>query len=309
MTFASEARLPPDLIFGTPSTFFNGNSSPSRGPLTLLLKCFAIISHFFASTRKNLQSFHQREKDHYDLGAIERILTPGDLVRVRLKSRAKGLRKFQSDWSSLHEVISVKGVVVTLKELSANRKYVVHHDRLSNPLLSDKPLEPRALELNANPQENEQDSEEGTLPVRNLEEALMRTRSGRTVKSTRNKDFDYSFMLPSFNLSCPSGMSALGARLQSTSLTSKALEAHLLLMPSTSSFAFNQSHSIIRSFCTTSVPVPSRQEARIRREPRARVEQLGQQVFWVLDPSGVELMAFMYKQSGMLYIVDLDRQD
>ena len=92
-------------------------------------------------------------------------------------------------------------------------------------------------------------------------------------------------------------------------LTSKALEAHLLLMPSTSSFASNQSHSIIRSFCTTSVPLPSRQEARIRREQRARVEQLGQQVFWVLDPSGVELMAFMYKQSGMLYILDLDRQD
>ena len=121
-------------------------------------------------------------------------------MRVRLKSWAKGPSKFQSEWSSLHEVISVKGVVVTLKELSSNRKYVVHHDRLSNPLLSDKPLEPSALKLNANPQENEKDSEEGTLPVRNPEEALMRTSSGRTVKSTINKDFEYSFMLPCFNL-------------------------------------------------------------------------------------------------------------
>ena len=230
-------------------------------------------------------------------------------MRVKLKSRAKGPSKFQSDWSSHHEVISGKGVVVTLTELSSNRKYVVHHDRLSNPFLSDKPLEPRALELNENPQENEQNSEEGTLPVRHPDKSLMRTRSGRTVKSTRNKDFEYPFIFPSFNLSCPSVMSALGARLQSTPLTSKALEAHLLLMPSTSSFAFNQSHSIIRSFCTTSVPLPSRQEARIRREQRARVEQLGQQVFWVLDRSGVELMAFMHKQSGMLYILDLDRQD
>ena len=137
----------------------------------------------------------------------------------------------------------------------------------------------------------------------------MRTRSNRTVKSTRNKDFENSFMLPSFNLSCPTVTSALGARLQSTPLTYKALEAHLLLLPSTSSFAFNQSHSIIRSFCTTSVPLPSRQEARIRREQRARVEQLGQLVFLVLDPSGVKLMSFMYKQSGMLYILDLDRRD
>ena len=137
-------------------------------------------------------------------------------MRVKLKSRIKGPSKFQSDWWSLHEVIFVKGVVVTLTELSSNRKYVVHHDRLSNPLLSDKPFEPRALELNANPQENEQDSQEGTLPVRNPEEALIRTRSGRTVKSTRNKDFDYLFMLFRLNLSCPSGMSAIAARVQST---------------------------------------------------------------------------------------------
>ena len=34
LTFASEARLPPDLILKTPSTLPNGDSSPSRGPLT-----------------------------------------------------------------------------------------------------------------------------------------------------------------------------------------------------------------------------------------------------------------------------------
>ena len=182
MTFASEARLPSDLIFGSPSTFLKGDSSPSIGPLTSLLKYFAILSHSFDSVRENLRSFHQREKDHFDLGAIERIFTSGDLVRVRLKSRAKGPSKFQSEWSSPHEVVSVKGVIVTLRELSSNRKYVVHHDCLSNPLLSGKPLEPRALEVNANPQEKEQDPEKGTLPVRNPEDALMRTRSGRTVK-------------------------------------------------------------------------------------------------------------------------------
>ena len=107
----------------------------------------------------------------------------------------------------------------------------------------------------------------------------MRTRSGRTEKSTRHKDFKYSFMLPSFNLSCPSVLSSVKAHLRSTPLTSKAIEAHLLLMPLTSSFALNQCHSVIQSPCTTYVPLPSRQEARIRREERARVEQLGQQVF------------------------------
>ena len=121
-----------------------------------------------------------------------------------------------------------------LSFLSYNKKYVVHHDRLSTPFLSGRPLEPRALEVNANLLENEQDSEKGTLPVRNPEEALMRTRSGRVVKSTRNKDFEYCFMLPCFNLSSLSVTSALGAHLQSTPLIFKALVAHLLLMPSTS---------------------------------------------------------------------------
>lgn len=27
-------------------------------------------------------------------------------------------------------------------------------------------------------------------------------------------------------------------------------------------------------------------------------------MYWVLNPSGVELVAFMYKQSGMLYVFD-----
>ena len=81
-------------------------------------------------------------------------------------------------------------------------------------------------------------------------------------------------MIPSFNLSSPSVTSSLGAHLHSTPLTSKALE-----------------------------------EVRIRREQRAQAEQLGQQVFWVLDPSGVELMALMHKQSGMLYVIHLERQD
>ena len=66
----------------------------SREIRTFLLKSFAILSHAFTSVRENLQSFYQREKDHYDLGTVERIFTPGDLVGVILKSRAKGPSKF-----------------------------------------------------------------------------------------------------------------------------------------------------------------------------------------------------------------------
>ena len=68
--------------------------------------------------------------DHYDLGAVKRIFSLENIVRVRLKSRAKNSSKFQIVWSIFYRVILVKGVVVTLKKIDSNQKYVVHYDRL-----------------------------------------------------------------------------------------------------------------------------------------------------------------------------------
>ena len=76
LTFDSEARLPPDSVFGfvafsVENVRVSGRTSGT--PLTLLLKSFSILSHAFASVIENLHSFHQREKDRYDLGAIESV--------------------------------------------------------------------------------------------------------------------------------------------------------------------------------------------------------------------------------------------
>ena len=94
-----------------------------------------MLSHSFDSVRKHPHFFNEREKDHYDQGAIKKIFTHGDLVRVRLKSMAEGLSKFQSEWSIFYKVVTVNEVVVTFGKLSSNRKYIVHHDRLLNLLL------------------------------------------------------------------------------------------------------------------------------------------------------------------------------
>ena len=99
LTFGSEARLPPDLIFGSPSSLDDNSSTSatSRGSLSLLFKSFTLLSHAFSAVRENLHTFHQRKKDRYDLKAIERIFKPGDHVRVRIKYREKGLTKFSSE--------------------------------------------------------------------------------------------------------------------------------------------------------------------------------------------------------------------
>ena len=55
--------------------------------------------------------------------------------------------------------------------------------------------------------------------------------------------------------------------------------------------------------------MPPLQKACTWCEQRARVELLGEQVYWVLHTRGVERMALMFKASKMLYYLDLARQD
>ena len=212
LTFGSEARLPPDLIFGAPSTDFNIKDAPQRGALSALLRSFSVLSASFRSVRENLQSFHQREKDYYDLGAVSKIFKPGDFIRVRLKSKRKAPSKFLSDWSGPHQVISVKGVVVEVKELSSNRIYRIHHDRLSNPLFSNVSLKSVSGEIpeteNSVPLEEHVEPGEDLAPISNPDEALVRSRFGRVIKSTRRPDFDYVFMLPSTQSLPPSSSSS-----------------------------------------------------------------------------------------------------
>ena len=87
LTFGAEAHLPADLIFGFSSRNPEEVTFTSRGPLPLLLRSFATLSRAVATVRENTRLFYQREKERYDLGLVERVSQPRDLVRVRLKSR------------------------------------------------------------------------------------------------------------------------------------------------------------------------------------------------------------------------------
>ena len=256
LTFGAVARLPTDLIFGFSSRNPEDVTSTSRGLLPLLLRSFTTLSRAFATVRETTRSFHQREKDRYDLGAVEKVFQPWDLVRVRLKSRQKGPSTFQSEWSSLHKVICAKGVVVTLKELFSGRKYVTHQDRLSNPLLFGKDSGLMEIESNSNPLENAQKPKEDQLPRGNPEEVLMRTRSGCVVKPPRNIDFEYSFVLP-----CVTPV----------------------ISPLSTSFVSCTSASVLHASVAESLQKPTTSAARmsdnrIRREQRARLEALGERV-------------------------------
>ena len=206
-------------------------------------------------------------------------------MRVRLKSRQKNLSKFQSEWFGPHEVISAKGVVVTLKALSSGRKYVTHNDRLSNPLLSVKDFALREIESNANPLENAREPEEDQLPRGDPEEVLMRTRSGRVVKPPRNIDFEYSYVIP-----CATQVTSFLSTsfVSCTSATVLHVSvAGLLQNPTTSAARMNDN--------------------RIRREQRARLEALGERVCWVLDLENTNTMAILLKKNGTLFFLEIQR--
>ena len=115
LTVGAEVRLPADLELGAsdPDALEQlANVQDCHGStagLHTLFKSFPNLHSVFESVRTNLESFHQREKDRYDLGAVERVFHPGDMVKIRLKSRQPGPSKFKSDWSGPHQVVRVRG--------------------------------------------------------------------------------------------------------------------------------------------------------------------------------------------------------
>ena len=201
LTFGEEARLPADLVSGLPAQLAAQSSCLSPDPLTLhglstLMRSYSILSRTFAQVRENLHSCHHREKDRNDLGAVEHIFNPGDIICIRLQTRIRGFAKFAPTYSGPLTVERVRGVILTVREQSSGRVYNVHYDRASNPVwvpTTGLGLAQSVVETHSNPIENETEISENTELARNPEELLIRTRNGRDVRQRRESDYDYSF--------------------------------------------------------------------------------------------------------------------
>ena len=300
LTFGEEARLPADLLFGFPSVSASTSTSSaailnSSGPdlyglrgFGSIFRSFSLLSQAFLHARRNLNAFHQREKDRYDLGMVERVFKPGDQVRIRLKSRFKGPAKFAPSYSGAHEVVSVQGVILTVRELSSGRVYHVHHDRASNPLLvpTEKEREPEPAEVptDANPVENEREAGEDLQPVGNPEDSLIRTRYGRVIKPNRNRDFDYQ----SFYLEVPTNL-AVFVRDQVN--RPHALTAYMLNRPCRHA---NTEH------------LANLQVGQARSDAKHQLEVAGEVVCMLFDRGENAVMA---RSNGVIYIYSDERRD
>ena len=109
---------------------------------------------------------------------------------------------FKSEWSGPHQVVLVRGVVVTVNEVSTGREYNTYHDRLFNPIFSLKfapsttvgeGVLPGVLAgTHANPRENLEEPEEDLHPFADPAIALQRSRNGRVLRLRCDPKFDYS---------------------------------------------------------------------------------------------------------------------
>ena len=207
---------------------------------------------------------------------------------MRIKTRYKGPAKFAPSYSGPHEVISVRGVLLTVRELSTNRVYQIHHDRASNPLLtpsfdrgpasdpidSDPDLEPK----DANPIENEREPGENLEPASNPDNSLIRTRSGRV--SRPHRDPDYEYQLPLIEVSLASSQSASS---HTNPSCSNASRRHANFEPS----------ALLQSMQTQAEIVDALEEA-------------GERVCFLVD-RGVNAM--LLRETGTLYVFDEPKND
>ena len=186
-----------------------------------------------------------------------------------------------------------------LRELSSGREYQTHHDRLSNPLFSGKEVS-REQEANANPEENPKEPEAGDEPAGNPEEALMRTtRSGRVVKPNRDKDFDYSAFLFSFNHS-----EVLTHSFHTSTISSE----FQLLQSCFSCRSLPPAHLDSVSLTQVSM-IRSRQCERLRVLGFSGSRVLGFKVCWVKDADGVLKQMVLLRSNGALLYLDVERDE
>jgi hypothetical protein len=124
LIFGEVPRLVADLHLGRVPTLGNVHSLAQRQRVQL--------QHAFENVRVHQRDTLARSKDHYDLGACTRTFKVGDIVRIRAHNINVN-SKFSKKWSDPHEIITVRGVTLELKNTVTGASLVVHHDRVSDP--------------------------------------------------------------------------------------------------------------------------------------------------------------------------------
>ena len=100
LMFGTEAKIPPEIVVGRPQF--------EQKPAAYALSYCKIMENAYKIVRENLKSSQKCMKNHYDLGATQRLFKIGDKVRIRLKNLSfKPASKLKAPWSELFEVVAM----------------------------------------------------------------------------------------------------------------------------------------------------------------------------------------------------------
>ena len=129
----------------------------------------------------------------------------------------------------------------------------------------------------------------------------MRTKSCSNLRPRRDKNFDYTGVLLQFGLIPTSNTTCLSTSVHSFSTSDRILEP--LSIDTCFAHAPLRAHANLGSMPLAQESMMRRGQ-RIRREQRARLENLGEKVFWVTDEEGVQQLMVMIKNNGTLFQLD-----
>ena len=102
---------------------------PPRGVQTYAAKLAKDLEWSYKVAREIIGHGHKRAEDRYNERVVKRGYQPGRLMRILLNARSRNvLSKLDTQYSSLCEIVEVRGALLTLSELDTQRIFRANHD-------------------------------------------------------------------------------------------------------------------------------------------------------------------------------------
>ena len=143
LAFGREMRLPIDLVSPLPE--------PPQDVRTFATQLAEDLEWSYKVAREIIGHGHKRAESRYNERVVGRAYQPGCLVRVLQHARNRNApSKLDTQYSGLREVLTVRGALLTLRELDTRRVFTANHDAVRRSTMS-RTVAPQVLAARAAP--------------------------------------------------------------------------------------------------------------------------------------------------------------
>ena len=118
--FDVEAGIPREILVGLPQM--------ERTPAAYAIQRYQKLITAYEAARESAYTAAKREKDYYDMGAIQKQFQGGDYVRIAMAPLNSTPRKLHSNSSKLYRILAWNGVIATVEDPDTEESLTVHGD-------------------------------------------------------------------------------------------------------------------------------------------------------------------------------------